>query len=43
MPSVLPMQENRRGRSMSAICDVIVPGPAFQQNVVPSLSGPSTD
>jgi hypothetical protein len=43
MPNVLPVQAIRRGRSTSWIVDVIVPGPAFQRNSVPSSSPPSID
>src|SRR5688572_4417314 len=42
MPSVLPVQAMRRGRSTCSIVELIVPGPAFQRNVEPGATGPSS-
>ena len=42
MPSVRPFHATLCGRSLSTISDRIVPGPAFQLNVVPTRTGSST-
>src|SRR5262245_7295879 len=43
MPSVLPVHAIRRGASTRLIVDVIVPGPAFQRDSVPSATAPRID
>jgi hypothetical protein len=42
-PNVRPVHPIARGRSARRMVEVIVPGPAFQRNTVPSATGPSTE
>src|SRR5204862_6155833 len=42
IPRVFPVHAIRRGASTSRTVDVMVAGPAFQRNVVPSRNGEST-
>src|SRR5690606_21658613 len=42
IPSVCPVHSSRRGSSTWTRVDLIVPGPAFQENVDPSANNPSS-